>query len=76
MIAILQQQTSLKDRALYDAMPWSANNPDGRVNGEAIAAAQDWFATRGYVGRPIDLTPIIDHQFADYAVAQLGPYQP
>ena len=44
-------------------------------NREAISAAQDWFFERGYVSRKVDLDQIIDPQFADYAVAQLGPYR-
>jgi NitT/TauT family transport system substrate-binding protein len=76
IIAILQKYTALKDRALYDTMPWASINPDGRVNGEAVAAAQDWFAAHGYVSRPVDLGAVLDPRFADYAVEQLGPYRP
>jgi NitT/TauT family transport system substrate-binding protein len=75
MIAILQKDTALKDRALYDIMPWGAYDPDGRVNVEAIAAAQDWFAGHGYVAHPIDLASVIDDRFSAHAVAQLGPYR-
>jgi hypothetical protein len=46
------------------------------VNAEAIAQQQEWFYERGYVPRKVDLSKVIDHQFADYAVAQLGPYGP
>ena len=53
-----------------------ARNPDGRVPAETIAAAQDWFFDNGYVPTKVDLSKVIDNQFADYAVAQLGPYQP
>jgi NitT/TauT family transport system substrate-binding protein len=70
------KNTPVKDRALYDNMPWPSNNPDGRVNAETIGIAQDWFAERGYVQTKVDLSKVIDNQFADYAVAQLGPYQP
>jgi NitT/TauT family transport system substrate-binding protein len=76
IIAILLRDTALKDRALYDTMPWVAINPNGRVSVEAITAAQDWFAANGYVPRKIDLGQVIDHQFADYAVRELGPYRP
>ena len=76
VIAIFQEHNVLRDRALYDVVPWPALSPNGRVNAAAIAAAQDWFAARGYVPRKIDLSQVIDDQFADYAVAQLGPYQP
>ncbi len=75
VIRILQENTPLKDRAIYDQMPWPSNNPNGRVNAEAIAAAQDWFFENGYVQHKVDLAKVIDNQFADYAVAQLGPYQ-
>jgi len=76
VIAILIQQTIMKERPLYDIVPWQPLNPDGRVNGEAIAMAQDWFVAHGYVPRPVDVPSLIDSQFADYAVAQLGPYRP
>jgi len=75
IIAILQKYTTLKDRAVYDQLPWPSSNPDGRVNGDAVAAVQDWLYDRGYVTTKVDLSKVIDHQFADYAVQQLGPYQ-
>ncbi|HZR99028.1 MAG TPA: ABC transporter substrate-binding protein [Chloroflexota bacterium] len=75
IIAILMQYSALKDRALYDQMHWLPLNPDGRVNGETFVAAQDWFADHGYVRTKINLDEIIDQRFADYAVAQLGPYR-
>jgi NitT/TauT family transport system substrate-binding protein len=76
IIAILIKNTPLKERAIYDQMPWPSNNPDGRVNPETIGAAQDWFVDHGYVANKVDLTKVIDNQFADYAVQQLGSYQP
>jgi NitT/TauT family transport system substrate-binding protein len=68
------QHTTLKDRAVVEQMPLTVANPDGVVNRDAISAAQDWFVERGYVTRKVDLDQIIDPQFADYAVAQLGRY--
>ena len=76
IIGYLIKNTPLKDRAIYDQMPWPSSNPDGRVNPETIGAAQDWFAEQGYVASKVDLTKVIDNQFADYAVQALGPYQP
>ena len=52
------------------------DDPDGRVRADTIAAAQDWFVEHGYVPTKVDLSKVIDNQFADYAVQQLGPYQP
>jgi NitT/TauT family transport system substrate-binding protein len=76
VISYFQKHTSLKDRAVYDWMPWPSNNPDGRVPAETIAAAQDWFYENGFVQNKVDLSKVIDNQFSDFAVAQLGPYQP
>jgi NitT/TauT family transport system substrate-binding protein len=76
VISILIKNTPLKERAIYDQMPWPSNNPDGRVNAETISAAQDWFAEQGYVQTKVDLSKVIDNQFAEYAVQQLGPYRP
>lgn len=66
--------TALKDPVVVAQQPITAVNPDGYVNRTAVAAAQDWFFDRGYVQRKVDLDQIIDTQFADYAVAQLGAY--
>jgi NitT/TauT family transport system substrate-binding protein len=76
VIAWFQKHTTLKDRAVYDLIPWPSSNPDGRLNAEAIMAAQDWFHQHGYVQTKLDVDRVIDNQFADYAVAQLGRYQP
>jgi len=76
IIAILQKHSALKARALYDQMHWLPLDPDGRVHGATFVAAQDWFAEQGYVKTKVDLDQVIDQRFADYAVAQLGPYVP
>jgi NitT/TauT family transport system substrate-binding protein len=74
-VASMIKHLDIKDRALYDEMPWPSINPNGRMNADSIAASQDWYAEHGYVKKRVDLTHVIDSQFADYAVAQLGPYQ-
>lgn len=76
VISYMIKHTTLKDRAAYDWIPWPSMNPDGRVNAEAIGMGQDWLFEHGYVRQKIDLGRVIDMRFADYAVAQLGPYQP
>jgi NitT/TauT family transport system substrate-binding protein len=76
IIGYFQKHTPLKDRSVYDWMPWPSSDPDGRVRADTIAAAQDWFADHGYVPTKVDLSKVIDNQFADYAVQQLGPYRP
>jgi NitT/TauT family transport system substrate-binding protein len=76
VIGMIQKHVPFLERPMYDQIPWPTNNPDGRVNADAIAAAQDWFAERGYVQNKVDLGKAIDNRFAEYAVSQLGPYQP
>jgi NitT/TauT family transport system substrate-binding protein len=72
VIAILTRHLDLKDPAIYDQMPWPSINPNGRINMDALATSQAWFVDHGYVQKPIDLTQVVDYQFADYAIAQLG----
>jgi ABC-type nitrate/sulfonate/bicarbonate transport system substrate-binding protein len=76
VIDYMVKLTPIKDRTIYERIPWPSNNPDGRVNVDAIAAAQDWLHERGYVRTKVDLAKVVDQRFADYAAAQLGPYQP
>jgi hypothetical protein len=33
-----------------------------------------WYVEGGHLERPIDLDQFVDHQYAEYAVRQLGPY--
>jgi NitT/TauT family transport system substrate-binding protein len=75
IVAILQQYTTLRDRAVFDQMQWLPIDPNGRVNPVTLAAAQDWFAERGYVPSKVDIAKVVDTQFADAAVAQLGLHQ-
>jgi NitT/TauT family transport system substrate-binding protein len=76
IIAIIEQHVPFLERPMYDQIPWPAVDPDGRVNVEAMAAAQDWFIAHGYVQTKVDMSEVVDNQFADYAVAQLGPARP
>jgi NitT/TauT family transport system substrate-binding protein len=62
----------LKDPAIYDQMPWPLIDPNGRLNLEALTHSQAWFVEHGYVRKAIDLSQVVDYQFADYAVAHLG----
>jgi NitT/TauT family transport system substrate-binding protein len=76
IIGIVEQYVPFLERPMYDQIPWPAVDPGGRVNGEVIAAAQDWFIQHGYVQTRVEMSKVVDNQFADYATAQLGPYQP
>ena len=51
-------------------------DPDGRINKESMAYDMSWYVQGGQLERPIDLDQFVDSQYADWAVAQLGPYLP
>jgi NitT/TauT family transport system substrate-binding protein len=74
VINSLLAHTTVKDRALYDKMGLPGLNPDGLANDQDLAAQQDFFYSMGYQKDKLDLKPILDHQFVDYAIAQLGKY--
>jgi NitT/TauT family transport system substrate-binding protein len=76
IVGILMEYSPLKNREIFDQMTWVPLDPDGRVNAAAVAYAQDWFADQGYVRTKVDMAQVVDNQFADYALAQLGPYRP
>jgi NitT/TauT family transport system substrate-binding protein len=48
-------------------------DPDGQINKESLAYDMAWYLERGHLERPIDLDAFVDSQYADHAVAQLGP---
>ena len=51
-------------------------DPDGRINKESMAYDLGWYIETGQVERAIDIDRFVDMQYADWAVAQLGPYTP
>jgi len=75
VVQILIRNTPVKDPALYDKMAMPGINPNGRVNTDALAAQQNWFLSKGSQKSRVDLGKVIDHQYVDWAVQQLGPYK-
>jgi NitT/TauT family transport system substrate-binding protein len=71
----LVKHTPVKDRALYDRMVMPGLKPNGAVNRESLAADQDYFLSTGDQQQRVDLSQLVDAQFADYAVSVLGRYQ-
>jgi NitT/TauT family transport system substrate-binding protein len=74
VIGILMEQTTLKDRALYDRIAYAWLDPDGRVVLDSIADDLGWYVDHGYVRERLDLARVVDSSFAERAVAQLGPF--
>jgi hypothetical protein len=54
---------------------WIPVNPDGYLNLQSIEADQRQLLEWGAIQQLIPVDVLVDHQFVDYALAQLGPYR-
>jgi NitT/TauT family transport system substrate-binding protein len=74
-ITVLVRETALKDPTLYDRMvvPWM--NPDGVFGLNGYDQVQEYFIRHGVQPQTMDLNQLVDPSFAQWASAQLGPYQ-
>jgi NitT/TauT family transport system substrate-binding protein len=75
VIDILVKNTAAKDVALYDKMVMPGIDPNGKVNVDSIAEEQDWFLKKGSQKSKLDLSKVVDMQYAEAAVRKLGPYK-
>ena len=71
---ILMENTSVKDRAVYDRMVLPGMHPDGELNVASIREALSDFRASGDVKADIDLDQVVDLSFIRYARQVLGPY--
>jgi ABC-type nitrate/sulfonate/bicarbonate transport system substrate-binding protein len=72
--AILAEYTRLPPDVVT-RVRWLPVNPDGYLNLESIDADQRQLLAWGAIPQLVPLDVLVDHQFCDYAVAQLGPYR-
>jgi NitT/TauT family transport system substrate-binding protein len=75
VIAVLTRETALRDPALYDRMRVPYMNPDGVFSLLGYPEVQDYYIRHGVLPQLVDFNRLVDNSFADYAVAQLGPYR-
>lgn len=75
VIAILAQDTNVKDQALYRKMTPNGIHPDGKLNDASLNKDLQFYREQGYLEGVIALEQVIDSSFAAEAVKQLGPYQ-
>ncbi|HEY7060536.1 MAG TPA: ABC transporter substrate-binding protein [Chloroflexota bacterium] len=76
MIESLTRNTALKDPAIYDKIGLGYINPDCYISVDGMKYDIDWYVSHGYVQQPPDLGQIVDNHYCDYAIQQLGHYQP
>jgi len=75
VVNILTQYTAVKDPALYDKMVMPGLDPNGKVSVDSLNDSQGWWIEKGSQTARADLSKVVDSQFVDYAVQQLGPYR-
>jgi NitT/TauT family transport system substrate-binding protein len=75
VINALVKHTPIKDRAVYERVAMPGLDPNGGVNRESLAADQEFFLSTGDQQQRVELSQIVDPQFAEYAVQVLGRYQ-
>ncbi|HEY7060535.1 MAG TPA: ABC transporter substrate-binding protein [Chloroflexota bacterium] len=76
MIESLTRNTALKDPAIYDRLGLGYINPDCYLSMDGMRYDVDWYVSHGYVQQPPDLGQLVDNHYCDYAIQQLGRYQP
>jgi NitT/TauT family transport system substrate-binding protein len=76
LIDALVKYTPLKDRTWYDVVNWQYLDPNAKIDAQKLAEEQDWLNDHGFLdGGKVGGAAVVDTQFAEYAVQQLGPYQ-
>jgi NitT/TauT family transport system substrate-binding protein len=71
---ILAAHTGVPLEAI-DQVAWGPVHPDGRLNVESILDAQRQLVEWGTLSQALPAEQIVDPQFAEYALQQLGPYR-
>jgi NitT/TauT family transport system substrate-binding protein len=74
VVDILARRTALTDRAVYDRIGLPALDPNGNVLSKDLEAQQTWYLDNGYQNMKIDISSVVDSQYAEYAAQQLGRY--
>jgi NitT/TauT family transport system substrate-binding protein len=71
----LAEARLLREAAQFDELRPVGLDPNGRVNVTGMKEDLDYFLARGIVRNRIDIDALVDHQYADRAVLQLGEYR-
>jgi NitT/TauT family transport system substrate-binding protein len=76
IIEILGAATGVTEEAIYDKLTLPGLNPDGYVFKDSLREDQRWYLRLGLQREMVDVDQLVDNQFVDYALQQLGPYRP
>jgi NitT/TauT family transport system substrate-binding protein len=73
VVAVIAKHTGVKEDLVERGVPVGLN-PDGCAHAEDLAAQLAWFREQSYLQRDLDLADVLDNQFCNFAVQQLGRY--
>ena len=76
IIAILVEYTNIKDPQVYRWITPQGTNPDGRVHEASLRNDLAFFKEEGQVKGNVTVEQVLDMQFVDAALKELGPYAP
>jgi NitT/TauT family transport system substrate-binding protein len=73
IVPILAAHTGLAPE-IVEQVGWGPLNPDGWVNVESVVASQQQLVEWGTISQALPREQLVDHQYVEYALQQLGPY--
>jgi sulfonate transport system substrate-binding protein len=76
VVTILAENTFVDDQDMWVRMRPTGLDPDGRVLEDAVMGQQEYYAEIGQVEETVEGDQVLDMSFADWAVEQLGEYDP
>jgi NitT/TauT family transport system substrate-binding protein len=76
IIDILTKNTVLKDASLYRQIKYSYLDPNGVLTPKSLEADAELFRELGVINTPIELGPMFDDKYRQFAVQYLGEYRP
>jgi len=76
VVKILAKDTTVKDVAVYSQITPAGLDPNGKLDTASMQEDIDYYQGAGYLKQKVDLPSLVDTSFQQYAVQQLGPYQP
>ncbi len=75
IIDILVKYGRFKDRKIYHSFVLAYCDPNGALDMKSLQDDIDVFQELKMLERPVDLKRVVDLQFLDWAIKQLGPYK-
>lgn len=75
IIAILTENSHIKDPEVYRSITSHYFDPDGQVNLDALRKTWDFFKATKQIDGSVTVDQVVDMSFANAAAAALGPYK-